>query len=470
MLSDPALQPDADFEPMISIRSLGKAYRMYQRPFDRFKQALTWGRRQYYHEFWALRDVNFDVYPGEMVGIVGRNGSGKSTLLQIIAGTLAPTAGTVRVADQVAALLELGSGFSPDFTGRENVFFSGALNGLSQRQIQEYFEQIADFADIGVYIDEPLRTYSTGMMVRLAFAVQLFAVRRILIVDEALAVGDEGFQRKCIAALEKFQADGGTILLVTHDTQTVVKMCHRALLLDRGELLAIGTSKPVADVYQKLLYSSPKQQDELRNELRQAAGHAEQIDITAIGKASVTNNRDEPQPQDTKYSNLTALFDPDMSATSETVYGTGEAEIFDVAMFDEHDQPANILASGQACRLRYRVRFKTDAAGVTFGMMLKTKEGVDVAGVSSTHLSNRLDRVMAGQVADVCFKLTLNLAPGTYFLNTGVGCIRQGDEVFLQRRVDVAAIRVIPCDERHVYGLAFVAPKITYTLSSEGVI
>ncbi|UCD29554.1 MAG: ABC transporter ATP-binding protein [Planctomycetota bacterium] len=460
MSSENAISNNTDSNVAISVRSLSKAYRMYDRPLDRFKQAFTWGRRQYYYEFWALRDVNFDVYAGEMVGILGRNGSGKSTLLQIIAGTLAPTDGRVRVAERVSALLELGAGFDPDFTGKENVFFNASVTGLAQKEIEEKYDDIIEFADIGEFIDQPLRTYSTGMVVRLAFAVQLFAARKILIVDEALAVGDEGFQRKCIAALERFQDDGGTILFVTHDTQTAVRMCDRAVLLDRGEMLAVGATKPVADAYQKLLYSSPDQQEQLRKQLRRAEGHAERIEVTELAKPAEADIESEGDAVPT-----TSFYDDRLTCPAETTYGTGEAEIFDINIYDHDGQRANVLITARQCELRYRVRFNIDVVGVRFGMMLKTKEGVDVAGVSSAHFGQTIDRVNAGQIADVTFKMVLNLAPGTYFLNTGVGCLRKGDHIYLHRRVDAAVIKVIPCDKREIYGLAFVEPEVTCRIS-----
>ena len=462
MSSESNIRVGGGSEAIISVRGLGKAYRIYERPTDRFKQAFTWGRRTYFREFWALREVSFDVRPGEMMGILGRNGSGKSTLLQIIAGTLAPTAGEVEVRHRVSALLELGSGFDPDFTGRENVFFSGSINGLSQREIEESFDRIAAFADIGEFIERPVRMYSTGMLVRLAFAVQRFAAGKVLIIDEALAVGDEGFQRKCIASLERFRGDGGTILLVTHDTQTVVKMCHRALLLDRGKVLTAGPSKPVADLYQKLLYSSPQQCDQLREELRAVGGDPERV------KLAPTEGSAELGVEATSVAPVRGYYDPEVPCPAETVYGTGDAEITDVTTVDHEGRPANVLVSGQPAEVCYRVRFSTEAVGVHFGMMLKTKEGVDVAGVSTAHMGRAIDCVEAGWAVDVRIRIVLNLAPGTYFLNAGVGCVRNGDDVFLQRRVDVAAIRVIPLDEREIYGLAFVEPEVSWTILPTG--
>ncbi len=210
--------------------------------------------RQYYREFWALKDVSFDVKNGETVGIIGRNGSGKSTLLQIITGTLAPTEGTVITHGRIAALLELGSGFNPDFTGRENVYLNGALLGFSTAQIDEKFDAIASFADIGEHLDQPVKTYSSGMLVRLAFAVQVQVEPEILIVDEALAVGDALFQKRCFQRIEKLVSDGTTVLFVSHDQESVRTLTNRALLLNKGRSVEWGLSSEVVLKYRKLLH------------------------------------------------------------------------------------------------------------------------------------------------------------------------------------------------------------------------
>src|SRR5690606_41044718 len=226
-------------ERVISVDNVSKRFEMYAQPRDRLLQFLSFGRRQYFKEFWALRDVSLHVCKGETVGILGRNGSGKSTLLQIIAGTLSPTTGDVDVKGKLAALLELGSGFNPEFTGRENVYLNGSVLGFSKAQMDARFDEIAAFADIGEHLDQPVKTYSSGMYVRLAFAVQACVQPDILIVDEALSVGDEKFQRKCFDYIEGLRAAGCAILIVTHSTSTVEKFCQRAALLHRGELHAL---------------------------------------------------------------------------------------------------------------------------------------------------------------------------------------------------------------------------------------
>lgn len=237
-----------DSEVVIDVRGVGKSYHMYERPSHRLWQALAGKRKAYYKDFWALRDVSFSVRRGQTVGIVGRNGSGKSTLLQMIAGTLNPTEGSISVNGRVAALLELGSGFNPEFTGRENVFLNAAILGLSRTQIEQRLEKILAFADIGEFIDQPVRSYSSGMSVRLAFAVIAHVDADILIIDEALAVGDAFFSQKCMRFLREFQKHG-TLLFVSHDAAAVTNLCENAVWLQNGRMRLSGTSQEVIEAY-----------------------------------------------------------------------------------------------------------------------------------------------------------------------------------------------------------------------------
>ena len=226
-------------EIAISLQNISKCFKRYAHPVDRLKEILL-PQKSYAQEFWALRDINLQISKGHSLGIVGRNGSGKSTLLQIVVGTLTPTSGEVQVNGKISALLELGSGFNPEFTGRQNVFLNGRLLGLEQKQIEAKFDEIAAFADIGDFIEQPVKTYSSGMFVRLAFAVAINVKPDILVVDEALAVGDEAFQRKCFARIQAIKESGGTILFVSHSASNVIELCDYAVLLDRGDLLLYG--------------------------------------------------------------------------------------------------------------------------------------------------------------------------------------------------------------------------------------
>jgi len=236
-------------DAVIRVQELGKCYNIYEKPQDRLKQALWRGKKQFYRQFWAVKDVSFEVARGETVGIIGLNGSGKSTLLQMIAGTLSPSWGTVEVRGRVAALLELGSGFNPDFSGRENVYMNGAILGLSPEEIDAKFDAIAAFADIGSFMDQPVKTYSSGMMLRLAFAVSINVEPDILIIDEALAVGDLGFQLKCMERLDQLTKSGITLLFVSHDVSAVKSFCSRAVYLAGGRLKASGSASDMVELY-----------------------------------------------------------------------------------------------------------------------------------------------------------------------------------------------------------------------------
>jgi lipopolysaccharide transport system ATP-binding protein len=429
---------------------VSKGYHLWKRPQDRLRHAL-FGRfgKSYGRFFWALRDVSFDVRPGEAVGIVGRNGSGKSTLLEIVAGTVAPTEGEVRLGGRVAALLELGSGFNPEFTGRENVFLTGSLLGVDRVEMVERFAEIAAFADIGEFMEQPLRTYSSGMIVRLAFAVQAMLRKDLLLIDEALVVGDEAFQQKCMALLKRFRDAGGTLLLVSHDTQAIVRHCERCLLLHGGELLADGASKPVTDAYQKLLYAAPEKVAHLAAELRR------------LGPEALSSAREGATPasalapgEASPLADPADGWDPEMPATDEVRYGNGDAEICEFGLFGEDGRRVNVVVAGQRYRWTYTVRFLRDAWNVNFGMMLKTVDGVDVAGLSSDREMVGFDRIEAGATVVVEFSFRMSVVPGTYLLNSGVGGLVDGRQTYLSRRVDIAMLRVLPADQRPRYGIA----------------
>lgn len=462
-------------EIAIAVRDVSKMYPLYADPQDRLKQSVWYmlpkflrGKpREFYREFWALHDISFEINKGETIGLIGRNGSGKSTLLQIIAGTLAPSHGEVLVSGQVAALLELGSGFNPDFTGRENVYLNGAILSLSQNEIDQIFDDIAAFADIGQFIDQPVKLYSSGMIVRLAFAVQAFVPKEVLIVDEALSVGDEAFQRKCMVALEKFRDNGGTVLLVSHDLQTVVRHCERCLLLADGELLVDDASKPVTDLYQRLMYSNAAEVKAIVNTLREygleyalnySKGQLKQPKIQDEKAASKDNGRSAAQvgPLD--------WFDPNMPETAEVTYGDGSVEIVDYGIYNQAGEQVNVLVVGRRYEFVYRIQFYRDAYQVHFGMMLKTVDGLDIAGVASYREQIHFDHIPASSMIEATFSLKFNIVPGTYFLNAGVGGRVDDEHTYLHRRVDLCMIRVLPCDSRESYGLAYLEPRFTYVL------
>lgn len=246
---------------ILSVQGVSKCFEMYEKPIHRLFQTICAGKKKFYKEFWALRDVSFDVYRGECIGIIGRNGAGKSTLLQIISGTLSQTTGTIEKKGRIAALLELGSGFNPEFTGRENAYLNGMILGATKAEIDAHLDEILAFADIGDFVDQPVKTYSSGMMIRLAFAVNVFIEPEVLIVDEALSVGDAAFQRKCFMRMDELRQRGVTIVLVTHDTSLVKERCDRAIYLKDHVVKAIGATDEVVSEYMRDLFPEEKNKD-----------------------------------------------------------------------------------------------------------------------------------------------------------------------------------------------------------------
>lgn len=409
-------------EPVVRVRGLGKRYERFASPSRRLLALLGGPRRSQSH--WALRGVDLEVRPGETVGLLGRNGSGKSTFLQMVCGTLAPTEGSVEVRGRVAALLELGAGFNPEFSGRENVYLNASMLGLSREETERHFQAIVDFADIGDYLDEPVRTYSSGMFVRLAFAVAVAVEPDLLVVDEALAVGDEAFQRKCFARIEQMKARGAAILFVSHATAAVVQLCDRAVLLDAGEVLAVGAPKAVVAAYQKVLYGAPERRAALLAELR--AGRL-----------------DEAPPPDAAPASADARFDPGLVPESTVHYEPRGARIEAPELVDAEGRPVNVLAPGERYRYRFRVRFDQAARFVHFGMLIKSTSGVELCGVDSHAHGEGIDVVPAGSVVDVAFPFRASLLPGTYFLNAGcVGWLDGEGETYLHRIVDALAFRI----------------------------
>ena len=351
----------------IKVDNLSKCYHLYDKPSDRLKQMLFGRWRRYYREFWALRDVSFEVKKGETLGIIGRNGSGKSTLLQLICGTLTPTHGTVETHGRIAALLELGSGFNPEFTGRENVYMNGSILGLSKEEIDARFDDIAAFADIGEFIEQPVKTYSSGMLVRLAFAVQACVSPDILIVDEALAVGDALFQKRCFQRIEKLTSDGTTLLFVSHDIKSVRTLTNRALLLNKGQPIEWGLSAEVVLKYRKLLHD--EETAYFANLTKNMAERAAQARLAS----------DQPVAAPVAREADTATVAPGMVARSERLsFGDGEAKIIKVETLDSDERPCSLFYPGE--RLRIRVTCETFASidKLNVAIRLRNKEGVKI--------------------------------------------------------------------------------------------
>lgn len=427
----------------IEISNVSKAFPVYAKPHHRLMQMLSRRNKQrWYREFVALRDVSINVERGETLGIVGRNGSGKSTLLQIICGTQTPTAGQVNVNGRVAALLELGSGFNPEFSGRENVFLNGMVLGLSREEIEQRFDSIAAFAEIGEFMERPVRTYSSGMYVRLAFAVAINVTPDILIVDEALSVGDEAFQRKCFARINRIREDGATILFVSHSASTVVELCNRAVLLDGGEVLAKGSPKYIVSRYQKILYSPSDKFAAIRGEIM-AGSEVEDTPAKSTDRAleSLPNEssavKEDPQLMDGAY------YEEGLVSKSSFHYEEMGATIEDPHIETMDGRRVNILQPRHEYIYTYNVLFDRTATSIRCGMLIKSVTGLDLAGCVTSILGDSLLHVERGTRISVRFNFPCSFAPGTYFLNAGVvGCIDQ-DEVYMDRWIDIAVFKIV---------------------------
>lgn len=425
----------------ICVRDASKSYQIYGVPRDRLKQFVLprlqriflRPSRQYYRDFWALRDVSFDIFRGETVGIVGRNGSGKSTLLQIICGTLAPTKGSVETTGRIAALLELGSGFNPDFTGRENVYLNGALLGLEREEIDNCYEKIVEFADIGDFIDRSVRTYSSGMVVRLAFAVAIHSSPKILVIDEALSVGDELFQRKCFSHIARIKQEGATILFVSHSGNAVIDLCDRAILLDSGENLMIGPPKAVVGQYQQLMYAPAHKTQSIRDRLRR--GKLDNIsgsdDMDGVG--GICSSEAEE------------YYDPGLIPKSTITYESRGALIGSTKVTTDTGDLVNCLIAGRYYRYSFDVSFLASASNILFGMLIKTTSGVELGGaLSAPNLMEAIPYVERDTRITVTFRFLCSLNPGVYFINAGVVGSENMEEVFLHRLLDACMFRVLP--------------------------
>lgn len=434
-------------ELAIEARGLEKCYHIYERPSHRLLQGLVGRSRRLYREFWALRGLDLAVGRGETLGIIGRNGSGKSTLLQLIAGTLTPTGGSVAVDGRVAALLELGSGFNPEFTGRENVYLNASILGLSKAAIDQRLEAILAFADIGDFIDQPIRNYSSGMVMRLAFSVMVHVDADVLIIDEALAVGDAFFTQKCMRFLHEFR-QRGTLLFVSHDPVAVTSLCDRAVWLDKGSCKAIGSARDVCEAY-------------LAEQHMAASGET----VTGVGSGRVTESPsvmrgkmvaqvdDGPDPRASQLESgryRIVEIEPDDAGLS---FGAGGAVIESVKLTGEDGEALKLVDGRRRVALEIRVRLKRDLEDVIIGFYLKNRLGQRLFG-DNTYL-HRADAPVSGKEGDVLaarFEFRMPIMPsGSYMIDAAVATGAQDSHV--QQHWLHDALEILALDETLRYGL-----------------
>ena len=399
---------------VIRIDHLSKEYRLYDRKKDRLAEALSPFHKQRHRIHSALRDVNMTIRKGETVGVIGVNGSGKSTLLKILTGVVTPTHGTVEVKGRVSALLELGAGFNPEYTGMENIYLNGTMMNIERDEMEKLVPDIVEFADIGEFINQPVKNYSSGMFARLAFAVAISVKPEVLIVDEALSVGDIFFQTKCFKKFEEFRNEGMTILFVSHDLSSISKYCSRTMLLNRGEMVAEGDPKTIVNLYKKML--------------------SKQMNTEALKEESTGKSQ---MPESTEQWKKSMVCNPD-----RLEYGDGTAEIIDFGIFDEKDFLTNTISKGDSFTVRMKVKFNEDIQEPIFAFTIKNKMGIELAGTNTMIEECKTGLCKKGETYVASFSQPMMLQGGEYLLSFGCTGFGDADLIIHHRLYDVCNLLI----------------------------
>ena len=415
-------------ENAITVKDVTKIYKLYDKPIDRLKEALNPFHKEYHKKFSALNNLSFEVKKGETVGIIGTNGSGKSTILKIITGVLTPTTGEVEVNGVISALLELGAGFNMDYTGIENIYMNGTMMGFSKKEMDAKLQEILDFADIGDFVYQPVKTYSSGMFVRLAFALAINVEPEILIVDEALSVGDVFFQSKCYRRMEEIRQKGTTILMVTHDMGSIIKYCDKVVLLNKGNFVAEGAPGHMVDLYKKIL-----------------AGQMEGLEAAKDVDSDFSGETAEKEQKEKTYQlpHGKLMKDSLTINSNRTEYGDGRAEIYDLGLFDQRGNLTNLLLKGEEFTIKEKIRFAAPIQSPIFTYTIKDKKGTDLTGTNTMFEGTDIKPVKAGDEYEVSFTQKMTLQGGEYLLSMSCTGFEQGEHTVYHRLYDVANITVI---------------------------
>lgn len=436
----------------IQVKNVSKLYKLYDKPSDRFKEALGLSHgKKLYREHYALHDLSFDIKKGECVGIIGTNGAGKSTILKIITGVLNPSEGQVDIDGRISALLELGAGFNMEYTGIENVYINGTMIGFTREEIDDKMDDILSFADIGDFVYQPVKTYSSGMFVRLAFAVAINIDPEILIVDEALSVGDVFFQNKCYRKFEEFKAQGKTILFVSHDLGSISKYCDRVVFLNKGRKMAEGTPTDMIDMYKKLLVGQVDDQgrdisamssadvtssslaDAIDNQVNSDANNVDGLEVSsACGIRDLSNDFEANEWK----SYMTV--NPNVNS-----YGDGSAEIIDFAIIDSKGNLSSSVEKGKTFKIKSKVRFNRDLEDPIFTYTFKTIQGTAITGTNTMYEKVSTGGVKAGDVYVATFEQQMDLQGGEYLLSISCTGYADGDFQVFHRLYDVMNVTVI---------------------------
>lgn len=397
-------------ENVIEINDLTKIYKLYRNPVDRLKESLSIFGKNYHKDFFALNSMTLHVQRGESLGIIGKNGSGKSTLLKIITGVLSPTSGELSVKGRISALLELGAGFNPDFSGLENVYLNGTMMGMSKEDVDKKIDDITAFADIGDFIHQPVKTYSSGMFVRLAFAVAINVEPEILIVDEALSVGDIFFQAKCFKKFSEFKDQGKTIIFVTHDMSSVMKYCDRVIVMNEGVIVDEGAPGPMIDIYKKILVNQ----------------------YSEVESMDVKNTFVENQWK--KGININPSFSD---------YGNNKAQIIDFGVFDHKGDLTNVIMKSKEFKLKMKVQFNEDITDPIFAFSIKDIRGTEITGTNTMLESVNTGLIRKNDIYEIEFTQNISLQGGDYLISFGCTGYENNDFVVYNRLYDIFNIHVI---------------------------
>ena len=435
----------------INVCDVTKIYRLYDKPIDRLKESISLTHKKYHKEFFALDKISFSVEKGSTVGIIGTNGSGKSTILKIITGVLNPTTGSVEVDGNISALLELGAGFNMDYTGIENIYMNGTMMGFIREQMEAKLPEILEFADIGDFVYQPVKTYSSGMFVRLAFALAINVEPELLIVDEALSVGDVFFQAKCYRRMEEIRKTGTTILMVTHDMGSVIKYCDKVILLNKGEFLAEGPAGEMVDLYKKILAG---RMDDLEADL------AKRLDSNFSDMMELNNDINKTHAKE-----YHGLMKEKISINpNKTEYGDGRAEIYDLGLLDSKGELTNLLLKGEEFTIREKIRFNANIESPIFTFTIKDKKGTELSGTNTMFEGVEVKPVKPGDEAVVEFKQKMTLQGGEYLLSMSCTGFENGTHVVYHRLYDVTFITVI--SNKNTVGVYDMESKVNLTQKS----
>ena len=404
-------------DTVIEIKNITKIYNLYNKPSDRLKEAL-FSRKSRHTEFAALNDVSFDVCKGEILGIIGKNGSGKSTILKIITNVLTPTSGECIVKGKIAALLELGAGFNMEYTGIENIYLNGQMIGFSKEEMDKKLQDIIDFADIGEHIFQPVKTYSSGMFARLAFSVAITVDPDILIVDEALSVGDVFFQNKCYRRFEEFRDKGKTILFVTHDMGSVIRYCNRCVLLNAGEKVGEGKPQEMVDLYKRIMVGQWNENEE-KNSTIENSIDSTNINVNRLWKEQISTN-------------------PDME-----VYGDGRAEIIDFGIFSDSGNIGNNVYKGDYYTVKMKVRINDDNLNPIFAFKLRDVKGTELTGTNTMLEDIDTSHCENGDIVTISFRQKQYLQPGQYLVSLGCTAFEGDQFVVYSRNYNCCVLGVV---------------------------